>query len=381
MLQTSRLSVRIVIPVVILFAVFATVMVAYVRRSATQQTIDASVVSARSTASEFKTLRAYYTAQVVNKVKAAGAMKISSSHDGADTIPLPATMIHELSAALSKDASATQIRLYSRFPFPNRASRQLDKFGEEALDAFQKDPTAVVFVRSESVGGISAVRVAVADRMALDACVTCHNNHPDSPKKDWKLGEVRGALEVIVPIDRQLAATSSMLTRIAIVALNAAVEAARAGEAGMGFAVVADEVRALAQRSARAAQDTAGLIAESIKESGEGQHKVQEVSGAIEDITTSTNQVKALIDEVSIASRQQSQGIAQVSQAVSQMEKVTQDTAARAEETAAASEQLNAQAEASTAVVSRLASLIGSRPRSSPAPRSHHKAFAPAKAA
>ena len=60
--------------------------------------------------------------------------------------------------------------------------------------------------------------------------------------------------------------------------LNAAVEAARAGEAGMGFAVVADEVRNLAQRSAQAARDTAGLIEESIERSQEGSGKVDQVA-------------------------------------------------------------------------------------------------------
>ena len=127
----------------------------------------------------------------------------------------------------------------------------------------------------------------------------------------------------------------------------------------MGFAVVADEVRALAQRSAQAAKDTAGLIEESIAKSNEGQQKVQTVSAAIESITTITVKVKGLVDEVSEASRQQSQGIDQVTQAIAQMEKVTQSTAATAEESAAASEELNAQAETSMQVVDRLAALVG----------------------
>jgi hypothetical protein len=144
-----------------------------------------------------------------------------------------------------------------------------------------------------------------------------------------------------------------------ILALNAAVEAARAGEAGMGFAVVADEVRSLAQRSAQAAKDTSVLIEESITRASEGHQRVSQVSTSIQAITGSAGKVKSLVDEVSVASSQQAQGIDQVAQAVTQMEKVTQTTAATAEESAAASEELSAQAESSMAVVARLAALVG----------------------
>jgi methyl-accepting chemotaxis protein len=149
-----------------------------------------------------------------------------------------------------------------------------------------------------------------------------------------------------------------------ILALNAAVEAARAGEAGMGFAVVADEVRNLAQRSAQAARDTAGLIEESIVRSQEGAGKVERVSSAIGVITDSVTRMRGIVEEVREASRQQSQGIDQVSQAIAQMEKVTQSTAATAEEGAAASEELYAQAEASMMVVRRLETLVGGVPAS-----------------
>jgi methyl-accepting chemotaxis protein len=144
-----------------------------------------------------------------------------------------------------------------------------------------------------------------------------------------------------------------------ILALNAAVEAARAGEAGMGFAVVADEVRTLAQRSAQAAKDTAVLIEESIAKANDGNQKVSLVTSAIAQITESSVKAKGLVDEVSVASRQQSQGIEQVSQAIAQMEKVTQTNAASAEESAAVSQELSAQAEEASSVVKKLMDLVG----------------------
>jgi methyl-accepting chemotaxis protein len=156
-----------------------------------------------------------------------------------------------------------------------------------------------------------------------------------------------------------------------ILALNAAVEAARAGEAGMGFAVVADEVRSLAQRSAQAARDTAALIEASIVKTQDGSARVEQVAHAINTITKSVGQVKGLVDEVSLASRQQSQGIDQVAQAVAQMEKVTQTTAATSEESAAASEELSAQAETAMDIVRQLEALVGTRSEATSARRHH----------
>jgi methyl-accepting chemotaxis protein/methyl-accepting chemotaxis protein-1 (serine sensor receptor) len=144
-----------------------------------------------------------------------------------------------------------------------------------------------------------------------------------------------------------------------ILALNAAVEAARAGEAGMGFAVVADEVRNLAQRCAQAATDTAALIEESITKSNEGKVKVDRVAVEIQAIAEKSAQVKTLVDQVNLDSREQARGIEGIGNAIAQMEQVTQGTAASAEESAAAAEELTAQSETLKDIVGNLTTMVG----------------------
>ncbi len=137
-----------------------------------------------------------------------------------------------------------------------------------------------------------------------------------------------------------------------ILALNAAVEAARAGEQGRGFAVVATEVRSLAQRSASAAREIKTLIDDSVSKVGEGSKLVADAGVTMEEVVTSIKRVNDIMNEITAASREQSDGIEQVNQAVIQMDQVTQQNAALVEEAAAAAESLQDQAANLVQVVS-----------------------------
>jgi methyl-accepting chemotaxis protein len=121
-----------------------------------------------------------------------------------------------------------------------------------------------------------------------------------------------------------------------LLALNAGVEAARAGESGKGFAVVAQEVRALAQRSAEAAREIKGFIAESSKKVGQGVELVDQTGQALGRIVDQISAIDALVTSISGSATEQATSLGEVSAAVGQMDQVVQQNAAMVEEAAAA---------------------------------------------
>ncbi|WP_083457960.1 methyl-accepting chemotaxis protein [Herbaspirillum hiltneri] len=129
-----------------------------------------------------------------------------------------------------------------------------------------------------------------------------------------------------------------------ILALNAAVEAARAGTQGRGFAVVATEVRSLALRSAEAAKEVKVLIGESAACIDLASAQVMETGRAMEQIVTSVNTVMNTMNDISVATQEQAEGLEQVSRVVVEMDKSTQENAALVDHTAAAANALTRQA-------------------------------------
>lgn len=153
----------------------------------------------------------------------------------------------------------------------------------------------------------------------------------------------------IADSSQQIVQITSVIDGIAfqtnILALNAAVEAARAGEQGRGFAVVAGEVRTLASRSASAAKEIKALIEKSVSRVDTGSSQVAEAGETMKEIVNAVTRVTDIMGEIASASDEQSRGIEQVSLAVSQMDSVTQQNAALVQESATAAAALEEQAD------------------------------------
>ncbi len=138
-----------------------------------------------------------------------------------------------------------------------------------------------------------------------------------------------------------------------LLALNAAVEAARAGSAGKGFAVVSDEVKNLAAKSAEAAKNTGALIGRSIRDVETGAESTNLTISTMQDINECIQSIKTLMDDISLASVQQSEMIISVENRVREVSRVIQANSASAEESAAVSNELSNQARTLNHLISR----------------------------
>ena len=130
-----------------------------------------------------------------------------------------------------------------------------------------------------------------------------------------------------------------------LLALNAAVEAARAGESGRGFAVVASEVRSLAKRSADAAREIKTLISASEIKVRNGTLVVEEAGVSMGEVVTNASQINLFLDEISLAAREQAEGVTLSGQAILQLDHSTQQNVVLVEETTEAAGVLRDQAE------------------------------------
>ena len=217
-MKQKSITTRILFPVISLMVLGVAGLLFSVSVSTRDQVVRTSVRNATTTIDQFRTLRGYYTDRVVKKLKARPDLKVSFDHMQDDNaVPLPATMVLDLSTLLAGSTNSTRVNLYSAWPFPGRKDRVTDGFMRDAMSHFITNANGT-FVRTESAAGSTRVRVAIADVMANDSCVQCHNAHPDSPKRDWKVGDVRGVLEVSATIDSELAANNALIGRMAAVA-------------------------------------------------------------------------------------------------------------------------------------------------------------------
>jgi methyl-accepting chemotaxis protein len=169
------------------------------------------------------------------------------------------------------------------------------------------------------------------------------------------LGEVLSVMQATRSSHENVVRINQLIEEIAfqtnILALNAAVEAAHAGESGLGFAVVANEIRSLAQRTAAAAQETAGIIGRATGNFRSSSGKVEKIAGLMRELSGGVSEVKTLLDELESRSQQEALGARSISAAMTAVERVARTNVNSGRQNALTCEKLDEQVKRLNAVV------------------------------
>ena len=167
-----------------------------------------------------------------------------------------------------------------------------------------------------------------------------------------KIGDIVG---LISAIGEKTKVINDIVFQTKLLSFNASVEAARAGEQGKGFAVVADEVGKLAQMSGKASQEITNMLEESIKKVSSiisetktnvelivhsGKDKITQgniiarsCANSFQNVVSKIEEVDRTIDDISVASKEQAQGISEINKAVGQLDLMTQENSIIANQT------------------------------------------------
>jgi methyl-accepting chemotaxis protein len=156
---------------------------------------------------------------------------------------------------------------------------------------------------------------------------------------------IGGIVKIINEISEKTAVINDIVFQTKLLSFNASVEAARAGEHGKGFAVVAEEVGNLAQMSGKASTEISAILSDSIvkvnsviletnrnvealtkvgtEKVSDGMKIAERCGTVLEDIVTNATIVKNMMNEISVASKEQAEGVRNITAAMNQLDQAT----------------------------------------------------------
>ncbi len=143
--------------------------------------------------------RAIYSQHVVERMQSKGIVTASENWEGQNTLPLPAQFLIDAARLVGKRENGIRYRLVSLWPIYER-NGPATEFERTALEAVQKQPNKPYTGYVER-GRRRYFQAVYGDIAVAQACIGCHNTHPNSPRRNFKLNDVMGGIIITIPVD------------------------------------------------------------------------------------------------------------------------------------------------------------------------------------
>jgi hypothetical protein len=143
--------------------------------------------------------RTFYTIHVVERLQKQGSASASETwRRDKTTLPLPAQFLREANDLATMTGTKVRYRLMSLWPI-NPQNAPASELERSNLEAVKQHPERAA-TGTITVGNQRYFQAVYADRAVTEACIGCHNAHPQSPKRDFKIADVMGALVIEIPL-------------------------------------------------------------------------------------------------------------------------------------------------------------------------------------
>ncbi len=143
--------------------------------------------------------RAIYTQKVVHRLQNEDEVIAAEERWKEESaLPLPAQMLRMGAERVNEKQAGFSYALLSSWAI-NKQNKPRTDLEKKAMDAIAKDKKN--FYGEEKLGDKNYFTAVYPDLAVSKACIDCHNDHADSPKKDFKIGDTMGGLVIRIPVD------------------------------------------------------------------------------------------------------------------------------------------------------------------------------------
>lgn len=144
--------------------------------------------------------RTVYTRNVVNRLQNEEKVIKASEHFKDDkALPLPAQMFRFGAEMVQEKGAFFSYSLQSLWPINKQNAPRTD--AEKTGLQYIVDNPGKNYYTEETLGGKQYFTAVYADVAVAPACITCHNEHKDTPRSDFKIGDVMGGVVIRIPMD------------------------------------------------------------------------------------------------------------------------------------------------------------------------------------